>query len=349
MVGMLQFHLWSSVLVAAGQSVGHDVRLANGVLMPSVGLGTWEFNDTGAKAAVQAALEVGFRHIDCAHNYNNQVGIGAGLAASGRKREEVFITSKVPGCGIQGLAKDDCFGNTLRFVHDDLKQLSSSGFPVRYLDLLLIHFPPCMEGDLPSVSNPFLTPCRDKLNGCTDAANCKAIADQWRALELVYRQGLARAIGVSDYCSACFQCLGQDATIAPMLNNVQFHLGMGADPQGALSLARSRDMVLMAWSPLGHGGRGEVPIFERPLTLEIARAHNKSGAQVALKWILSHDVILTTTSAIPEHLVEDLDLFSWDLAPAEVVALDADGLHNPSYDTPSFLCSDPSPTADVVV
>eukprot|EP00927_Polykrikos_kofoidii_P050410 TRINITY_DN44328_c0_g1_i1.p1 TRINITY_DN44328_c0_g1~~TRINITY_DN44328_c0_g1_i1.p1 ORF type:complete len:348 (+),score=44.04 TRINITY_DN44328_c0_g1_i1:45-1088(+) len=317
------------------------VHLANGVQMPSVGLGTWEFNNTEVTRAVQNALAVGFQHIDCAHNYNNQVGIGAGLAASGRNRDEVFITSKVPGCGIQGLSKDDCFGNTLKLVADDIAQLSSSGFPLKYLDLLLIHFPPCMEGKEPFAPNPFATPCRPKRNGCTEPNNCRAIAEQWRALEQVYHQGLARAIGVSDFCSACFKCLGVNASVMPMLNNVQFHLGMGPDPQGTRSFAEKNGMVLMAWSPLGHGGRGSVPIFSRALPMEIAKAHNKSGAQVALKWILSHNVTLTTKSANLEHLAEDIDLFDWELTPAQMAALDSDASARSEYDTPSFSCNDP--------
>jgi len=318
------------------------VRLANGVKMPTVGLGTWHFNDTEAKSAVQTALAAGFQHIDCAHNYNNQAGIGEGLAASGKRRDEVFITSKVPGCGIQGVGKDDCFGNTMKFIADDMQMLSSSGFPLRYLDLLLVHFPPCMEGEAPFAPNPFATPCRAKRNGCSDRKNCQAIGEQWRALEQVYHQGLARAIGVSDYCSACFKCLGKNVTVMPMLNNMQFHYGMGPDPQRARSFAEKHGMVLMAWSPLGHGdGYGSTPIFLRDLPMKIASSHNKSGAQVTLKWILSHNVTLTTKSGDPKHLAEDIDLFDWELTPAEVAALDDDRFSRSEYDTPSFLCNDP--------
>jgi len=324
--------------LSAGSS--QTVRLSNGVEMPSVGLGTWEFNNSEVKAVVQDALAVGFKHIDCAHNYNNQVGIGAGLAASGKKRNEVFITSKVPGCGIQGLGKEDCFGNTMKFIRDDIRDLSSSGFPLKQLDLLLIHFPPCMEGNASFAPNPFATPCRAKRNGCSDPDNCRAIAEQWRAAELAYRQGLVRAIGVSDYCSACFKCLGANATVMPMLNNVQFHIGMGPDPQGARSLAERREMVLMAWSPLGHGD-GSTPIFSRDLPMKIAKAHGKTGAQVALKWILSHNVTLTTKSGNPKHLAEDIDLFDWELSAADVAALDADQFAHSEYDTPSFMCNDP--------
>merc|ERR1712070_558767 len=129
----------------------------------------------------------------------------------------------------------------------------------------------------------------------------------------------------------------------PMLNNVQYKLGMGSDPQGAKSFADGRGMVLMAWSPLGHGGRGSIPIFARDLPVEIGKAHGKSGAQVALKWILSHNVTLTTKSADPKHLAEDIDLFDWELTQAEVAALDEDRFGSTSYDTPSFLCNDPEP------
>jgi len=83
------------------------------------------------------------------------------------------------------------------------------------------------------------------------------------------------------------------------------------------------------------------PIFSRALPTKIAQAHGKSGAQVALKWILSHNVSLTTKSGNPKHLTEDIDLFDWDLTTAEMAALDADHFARSQYDTPSFLCNDP--------
>merc|ERR1712054_459831 len=90
-----------------------NVQLSNGVSMPLVAAGTWQYNDSVAEQEVVAAIKAGFKHIDTAHDYGNQVGVGKGLLASGVDRGDVFVTSKVPGCGIQGLGKEDCYNNTL--------------------------------------------------------------------------------------------------------------------------------------------------------------------------------------------------------------------------------------------
>lgn len=80
--------------------------------IPLVGLGTWQYNDTVAEAATTMALGLGYTHIDTAIGYGNQVGIGKALAASPRKRESYFITSKIPG----GLSYDDAMSNLTESV-----------------------------------------------------------------------------------------------------------------------------------------------------------------------------------------------------------------------------------------
>jgi len=116
---------------------------------------------------------------------------------------------------------------------------------------------------------------------------------------------------------------------------------MGPDPQGFVSTARSEGIALQAWSPLGHGGHGSAEILHGKLTTSIGRAHNKSAAQIALKWILSNSIAIVTKSSNPAHLAENLALFDFELSDTEKRALDAADFA--SEDTPSFMCDDAAP------
>merc|ERR1719329_558831 len=161
-------------------------------------------------------------------------------------------------------------------------------------------------------------------------------------MEAAYKQGLVKAVGVSNYCRKCFEVLG-NTSVKPMVNQFQMHVGMGKDPQGFLSYAKTNNMVAQAWSPLGCG---ETEILTGKVTTEIAKAHGKSTAQVALKWLQYHGLAIATKSSSETHLAEDLDIFDWELTDDEMKSLDDAGF---SKDTPSFLCADPDPKAEEIV
>lgn len=145
---------------------------------------------------------------------------------------------------------------------------------------------------------------------------------QWRAMEEFYRAGKAKAIGVSNYCPSCFACLSS-ASVFPMVNQVQYHVGMGLDPSGLMSFAKEHGVVVQAYSVLN-------------LTTTIAKAHDKSSVQVALKWVVESGIPAVTKSSKTRHLEEDLDLWSWSFSPDERAALDA---HSKPSGHPSFACS----------
>ena len=153
--------------------------------------------------------------------------------------------------------------------------------------------------------------------------------------------GKAKAIGVSNYCPSCFACLAQ-ASVQPMVNQLQYHVGMGPDPHGAVSFCKQHGCVVQAYGSLGNpplDPRDPGPskeILHGNLTSSIARNHNVSTVQVALKWIVSQGIPAVTKSGNPAHLAEDLDLWSWDLTPQEKQALDE---HNIPRGSPSFACS----------
>lgn len=315
------------------------MTLRSGYRMPVLSMGVWQYNDTQAEATVSAAIAAGFTHIDTAYDYHNQQGVAKGMAKSGKPREELFITTKVPGCGLQNVSAvstEVCRNDTAARLQEDFELLG-----VSYIDLVLLHFPPC-PGDSGTGMGPSDSSCYAKKTGCTHPGACALVEAQWGVLSDAYAQKKIRSIGVSNYCSACFSCLAS-AEVAPMVNQVQLHVGMGQDPQGFRSYAERRNFTLQAWSPLGSGGKGSPEILGGNLTTSIAKKYNKSTAQVALRWLLAHNVSVATKSSNPKHMAEDLGIFGFELSDEDLQALDAADFA--SDDSPSFLCADADPPA----
>jgi 2,5-diketo-D-gluconate reductase B len=130
--------------------------------IPPIGLGTWQLRGEACAGIVEAALQLGYTHVDTAQGYANEEAVGDGLAASGVGRETVFVTTKV-------MPSEMGYGDLQRSVEGSLRKLR-----VDYLDLLLLHWP-----------NPLIP-----------------LADTMRALSQVKRDGLARHIGLSNFTKA---------------------------------------------------------------------------------------------------------------------------------------------------
>jgi len=309
------------VLAAGGVSASDPptVTLRNGVKMPMVAAGTFQYNSSQAYESIKAALAVGFTMVDTAYDYSNQDGVGRAIATV--PRERVFLETKVPGCLMDPALKNPfkCYNETKTALDADLRLLN-----VSYIDLVIIHFPP---------GQAFVVRSCGDLTG-----SCQMIREQWRAMEEYYKAGKLRAIGVSNYCPSCFDCL-KDAEVFPMVNQVMYHIGMGPDPAGFQSYARSRGMVMQAYSTLGNApwtGHAAEEITRGNLTSSIGRAHGKNSVQVALKWVVEQGVPAVTKSSNPAHLASDLDLWSWNFTPAELAALNA---HKSPWGYPSFACN----------
>lgn len=319
------------------------LKLRNGVEMPIMSAGVWLYSVGEAQKAVEAALGVGFTHIDTAYDYANQQGVGAALKkamANGKARESIFLTTKVPGCGIQNVSAvsaEQCKSDTAARIADDLRLLD-----LKYIDLLLLHFPPC-PGDDGSAQSPTKSTCYAGRTGCSNAQSCEMISAQWEAVSEAYSKKQLRAVGVSNYCSACLDCFSsmpKTPAVLPMVNQVHYQVGMGADPQGFKTLAEKKGIVLQAWSPLGKGGGGSAPIMHGNLTTAIGRKYKKSPVQIALKWIVSKNVSVSTKSLNPAHLAQNLDIFDFELEAQDRRALDEADFA--AHDEPSFLCRDPA-------
>jgi len=283
-------------IAAASAKTGgiKNVKLNNGVEMPMLSLGTWQYSPSTAEAAVKLALQAGFNHIDTAMNYNNQDGVGAAL--KGVDRKSYFLTTKV----VPVQDARSAYAETTKNLQGDLSALG-----LDYVDLMLVHAP---------------------------ARSCEATQEQWRALEDFYKAGKAKAIGVSNYCLSSFKCVMQTAKITPAVNQIEYHVGMGPDPEGLKSHGDSLGVVTQAYSPLGDGSS---ELITGSLVSDIGKGHGWSGAQVSMRWIIENGVPLTTKTTKLSHMKEDLAIFSDSLKDAEKKKLD--DAKSPSG-RPSWAC-----------
>jgi len=290
------------------------VTLRNKVELPLLSEGVWQYNSSEAEASVLAALKAGFTAVDTALDYWNQDGVGRAIRKAieshTMRREDIFVETKVPGCGnpLENTTRNpfDCYASTKRNLAFDLEQLN-----LTYVDLVILHFPP-----FPS----FIVRSCGYLTG-----SCEMAKAQWKAMVEFYKAGKARAIGVSNYCPSCFECL-RDSEVFPMVNQVMYHVGMGADPAGIVSYGQKMGVVTQAYSSLGNNPftqHADVRILKGNLTTGIARSHNVSTVQLALKYIVSQGIPAVTKSSNPAHLRSDLDLWSWDLSQEELGQLQA--------------------------
>ncbi|MEU6540881.1 aldo/keto reductase [Streptomyces sp. NPDC047000] len=158
--------------------------LNDGTALPALGLGTWPMDDAEAEQAVRGALETGYRLVDSAVNYRNETGVGLGITRSGVPREEIVVTTKLPG-------RHHGYEETLASFEESRRRLG-----LDYVDLYLIHWP------LPRVDR---------------------YADSWRAMIKLREDGLVRSIGVSNFTAGHIERLEKETGVLPSVNQIELH------------------------------------------------------------------------------------------------------------------------------
>jgi 2,5-diketo-D-gluconate reductase A len=255
------------------------VPLNTGATIPQVGLGTWPLNDAEAAETTVTAIGIGYRHIDTATRYGNETGVGEGILRSAIAREELFVTTKLDG-EFQG---DDRAIGGLRAALD---RLGTS-----YVDLLLIHWP---------------LPQRDEY------------VSTWRTFEKLHAEGLARAIGVSNFTPAHLERLAAETSVVPAVNQIQISPAITRREQRAYDEARG--IVTQSWSPLG-GGSGVRSLLAEPVITAIADRLGRTPAQVVLRWHVQQGLVVIPKSTDPIRLAQNLDLFSFELSADDWASL----------------------------
>src|SRR6476646_2068879 len=228
------------------------IQLNNGAgHIPALGFGTLIPDAAVTIRATRDALEAGFRHFDCAERYRNESEVGkalqAGLAAAGITREDIFVTTKLWNTNHRPERVEPAFEASL-----DRLRLS-------YLDLYLIHTPFAFQpGD---EQDP-----RDQ-NGNVLYDRGVTLLDTWKAMESLVDSGKCRAIGLSDITLDGLKPIYESARIKPAVVQVESHPYLPETE--LLEFCKEKDVVLLAFAPLGHGIRPGP--LEDPAVLAIAR------------------------------------------------------------------------------
>ena len=267
-------------------SVNSPIKLNNGVEIPCVGYGTFRTDPAVTAQAVQDAIAAGYRHIDTAKVYENEVGVGQGIKAAGVPREELFVTSKLWNTDRGYEATKAAF------------QASLDRLGLDYLDLYLIHWP-----------------ANEKQFGA-DAA--KINAETWRAMEELYEAGKIRAIGLSNFMPHHVAELLKTAKIKPMVDQIEVHPGWTHAEE--IKKLQAMDIVVEAWGPLG--GQGATVLVD-PTMQKIAAAHGKTPAQVSLRWILQQGGVPLPKSVHADRIKQNRDLFDFELSNEEMQEISA--------------------------
>jgi diketogulonate reductase-like aldo/keto reductase len=256
--------------------------------MPAAGFGTLIPDPALTISATRSALEAGFRHFDCAERYRNEREVGvalrSGIVDGGIPRDELFITTKVWNSNHRPeRVKPACEASLDRLGLD-------------YLDLYLIHTPFAFQ---PGEE-------QDPRDGSGNVIYDEDVTlfDTWGAMEKLVDEGRCRAIGLSDIGLDKLRPLYESARIKPAVVQVEAHPYL---PESELlEFCKEKDMVLLAFAPLGHGIRPG-PI-EDPVILKIAGQTGKTPAQVLLAWSIQRGGAFLTTPKTAVRARENFDV-----------------------------------------
>lgn len=241
--------------------------LSNGVKIPKIGFGTWQIpKGDEAYNATLNAFKKGYIHIDTAHAYNNEIDVGKALKDSGLRREDIFITSKLPSH-----VKD--YNGAIKHMDETINNLN-----LDYVDLYLIHAPwpwneigkDCKEGNL----------------------------EVWKEMINYYEKGIFKAIGVSNFNKNDMKYIVDNTGFIPHVNQIKYHIGHNQSE--TMAYCRDNNILVEAYSPLGTG-----KILNDPTIVEIAKKYNVTPAQLCIKFCLDNNTLPLPKTVTPNRMIEN--------------------------------------------
>ncbi len=266
------------------------ITLNNGVKMPALGLGTFLSTPEQTLGAVEYAIASGYRLIDTAAAYFNERQVGVGIVRSGIDRSEMFITTKL-------WMSDYGYERALRAFDLSLRKLG-----LEYVDLYLLHWP------VPS--------------------DFEATVASYQAAEKLLADGRARAIGVSNFGVKHLENLIERTKVVPAVNQIELH------PFFTQRELRDFDtrhgIVTQSWSPIGGvysrnplaaQNAAKIPL-KHPAIVKLAGKHDKTPAQVVLRWHIYHGLSPIPKSVRSERIAENIDIFDFALSKDEIASID---------------------------
>ena len=293
-------------------------KAQNTLPIPVVGLGTWKIPRDETAEVVYAAIKSGYRHLDCACDYGNEVQVGEGIAQAIAEgvcnREDLWVTSKL--------------WNTYHAAeHVSLAcRRSLEDLKLDYLDLYLIHFPIALEYvpfDLRYPPEWFHDPEAD-----TPKMKLAKVPVQetWGAMESLYDQKKAKHIGVCNFGTSLLRDLLSYAQVRPALLQVEMHPLLTQDK--LLRFCQQQSIAVTAFSPLGAESyfslgmaREEESLLKNSIVNKIAQNHGRSPAQVLLRWSVQRGTSVVVKSTQPKRLMENLTAADFELTESEMKAI----------------------------
>ncbi|XP_060076814.1 aldo-keto reductase family 1 member A1-like [Ylistrum balloti] len=292
-----------------------NIPLNNGIKMPVFGLGTWQSKSEEVKTAVRTALDVGYRLIDTAFNYQNEDLIGEVLEEYLKtdrvKREDLFITTKLGSI----LTRPTDVGYSLS---ESLRKLRLS-----YVDLFLIHIPLVLKKNDPGN----LFPMKD---GQLDHDGNVDFEGVWKEMENLVFEGKAKSIGVSNFNASQVERILKVARVKPVVNQVECHAYL--QQRKLENVLQKNGIVIMAYGPIGSPGSsamltvpGEAPppvLLEDPVIANLATKYNKSPAQILIRNLLQRNLIVIPKSVTPSRIRENGNVFDFNLSPEDMLTIE---------------------------
>ena len=247
--------------------------LANGVGIPKIGFGTWLMEkEKECVASVMYALKHGYTHIDTATDYYNEKFVGKAIKEFSAKREDVFISTKLSG-DIKDVSKAErCFKASLKNLQVD------------YLDLYLIHSPVPWD----ECGNPKANYDKENL-------------DIWKLMEQWQRQGLVRAIGVSNFSLDDMKNIIDNSEVVPQVNQICYYIGC-TQPK-VVEFCRKHRIQAVGHSPLANG-----ELLENEDILRIAKKYGKSVPQLCIAFALQNDILPLPKSTHEKYIIANTEV-----------------------------------------
>ncbi len=286
----------------------NSIQLRNNHSMPALGLGTWKTSGGEIARVLDWAVEIGYRHIDCAAIYGNEAEIGAALKLAmqkyGLRREDFWITSKL----WNNSHKQEQVAPALEQSLKDLQ--------LDFLDLYLIHWPVVQDSRavMPKSAGDFLS------------LDDVPLSETWNGMQAAAKAGKCRSIGVSNFSATKLMALIAETDAVPAVNQIELHPYL--QQKELLDGCAAMGVHLTAYAPLGSYDRDAAAsqpntpvLLADPTVLDIASAHQCTAAQVLLAWGMQRGTSVIPKSVHRERLAENFAASQMSLSKADMQAI----------------------------